>query len=211
MPIICPTVLSDSADDYKAQLDRVSGFAKRVHLDMADGVFAPNKTIPINEMWRPDNIEVNLHVMYQEPHKYLEDMLALRPKLIIVHAECASDLRALADDIRKAGMQFGLALLADTPVEAIKPYLDVIDHVLLFAGTLGSHGGVARMDTLVKAKELKDLKPILEIGWDGGVNAENAAELVAGGVDVLNAGGAIQHAADPAAAFEKLQAAANAT
>lgn len=211
MPIICPTVLSDSADDYKAQLDRVSGFAKRVHLDMADGVFAPNKTIPINEMWRPDNIEVNLHVMYQEPHKYLEDMLALRPKLIIVHAECASDLRALADDIRKAGMQFGLALLADTPVEAIKPYLDVADHVLLFAGTLGSHGGVARMDTLVKAKELKSLKPSLEIGWDGGVNAENAAALAAGGVDVLNAGGAIQHAADPAAAFEKLQAAANAT
>lgn len=210
MPIVCPTVLADSIDDYKAQLERVSGFAKRVHLDMADGVFAPSKTIPITDMWRPDSIEVNLHVMYQEPHKYLDDMLALTPKLIIVHAECGSGLRALADDVRRAGVQFGLALLADTPVATIKQYLDVTDHVLLFAGTLGSHGGVARMDTLVKAKELKALKPSLEIGWDGGVKAENAATLVAGGVDVLNAGGAIQHAADPKAAFETLQRSAQA-
>lgn len=205
MPIVCPTVLSDSIDDYNAQLNRVSGFAKRIHLDMADGVFAPSKTIDIRDMWRPDNIDVNLHVMYQEPHKYLDDMLALKPKVIIVHGECSSDLRALANDIHQAGVQFGLALLADTPVETIKPYLDITDHVLLFAGTLGSHGGVARMDTLVKAKELKDLKPSLEIGWDGGVKAENAATLVAGGVDVLNAGGAIQHAEDPKAAYEKLQ------
>lgn len=211
MAIVCPTVLSDNVDDYKAQLGRVVGFAKRVHLDMADGVFAPSQTIPITEMQRPEDesIEVNLHVMYQEPHKYLADMLALKPDVIIVHAECGSDIRALAADIHKAGVRFGLALLADTPVETIKPYLDVTDHVLLFAGTLGSHGGVARMDTLVKAKELKSLKPGLEIGWDGGVNAGNAAELVAGGVDVLNAGGAIQHADDPKAAFDAIQGAAD--
>lgn len=207
MPIVCPTVLADSVNDYKAQLERVAGFAKRIHLDMADGEFAPSKTVSIRDMWRPDGIEINLHVMYQRPHEYLQDMLALKPRLIILHAECSSDIPKLADDIHAAGVQVGLALLADTPVEKIKPYLDNIDHVLLFAGTLGSHGGVARMDTLVKAGELKSLKPSLEIGWDGGVKAENAAELVAGGVDVLNAGGAIQHADDPKAAYEKLQAA----
>lgn len=211
MAIVCPTVLAGSVDDYRAQLDRVTGFAKRVHLDMADGVFAPTKTIPITDMWRPDNdsIDVNLHVMYQEPHKYLGDMLTLRPTVIIVHAECASDLKALADAVHGTGVQFGVALLADTPVEKIRPHLGDIDHVLLFAGTLGSHGGVARMDTLVKAKELKTLKPSLEIGWDGGVNASNAADLVAGGVDVLNAGGAIQHADDPKAAFDAIQSAAD--
>lgn len=209
MPIVCPTVLADTTEDYKVQLENVTSFAKRIHLDMADGVFAPNKTIPIKDMWRPDNIEVNLHVMYQEPHKYVDDMLALKPRLIILHAECSSDIPSLAKAIHDAGVQVGLALLADTPVEKIKQYLPDIDHVLLFAGTLGSHGGVASMGVLDKAKELKGLKPSLEIGWDGGVKAENAATLVAGGVDVLNAGGAIQHAEDPPAAFEKLQAAAN--
>src|SRR5688572_33507379 len=108
MPIVCPTVLSDSIEDYKAQLNRVSGFAKRIHLDMADGVFAPSKTIPISDMWRPDGIDVNLHVMYQEPHKYLEDMLALKPVLIILHAECSSDIPALAKDIHQAGVKVGL-------------------------------------------------------------------------------------------------------
>ncbi len=205
MPIICPTVLADSTDDYKNQLERVAAFAKRIHLDMADGVFAPSKTIPIRDMWRPDGIDVNLHVMYQEPHKYLEDMLALKPMLIILHAECSSDISALAKGIHQAGVKVGLALLADTPVEKIKPYLDDIDHVLLFAGTLGSHGGVADMSCLDKADELKRLKPRLEIGWDGGVSDTTAATLVAGGVDVLNAGGFIQHAEDPKAAYEKLQ------
>jgi ribulose-phosphate 3-epimerase len=204
--IVCPTVLADSIEDYKVQLDNVARFAKRIHLDMADGVFAPSKTIDIKDMWRPDGIEINLHVMYQEPHKYVEDMLALRPRLIIVHSECSSDILALAKIVHEAGVQFGVALLADTPVEKIKGYLSELDHVLLFAGTLGSHGGIANLGILDKAKELHDLKPELEIGWDGGVSDKNAADLVKGGVTVLNTGGFIQHAEDPSAAFEKLQA-----
>ena len=104
-------------------------------------------------------------------------------------------------------MQFGVALLADTPAESVKPYLEELDHVLLFAGTLGSHGGVADFSVLDKAKELKSWKPTLEIGWDGGVNDQNAKQLAEGGVDVLNTGGFIQHAPDPQKAFEQLSAA----
>lgn len=206
MSIVCPTVLAESAEDYKAQVERVSGFAKRVHLDAADGVFAPTKTIPISEMWRPDGLEVNLHVMYQEPDKYAEDLLKLQPRLVIVHAECASDIKALADAVHAAGVKFGVALLANTPAEEVKPYLEDLDHVLLFAGTLGSHGGVADYSVLDKAKELKSWKPSLEIGWDGGVNDQNAKQLAEGGVDVLNAGGFIQHAPDPQLAYESLEA-----
>ncbi len=204
MSVVCPTVLAESVEDYKAQVERVAGFAKRVHLDAADGVFAPTRTIAISDMWRPEGAEVNLHIMYQEPHKYVDDFLKLKPDLVIVHAECGSDLKALADTVHQAGAKFGIALLAPTPAEKVKPYLEEADHVLLFAGTLGSHGGVADFSVLDKAKELKSWKPSLEIGWDGGVNDQNAKQLAEGGVDVLNAGGFIQHAPDPDAAYEAL-------
>jgi ribulose-phosphate 3-epimerase len=75
--------------------------------------------------------------------------------------------------------------------------------VLIFSGKLGHFGGHADLDLLDKVRQLKEIKPTLEIGWDGGVNDQNAAELAHGGIDVLNAGGYL-HGKDPAAAYAKL-------
>ncbi|MGI0133798.1 MAG: hypothetical protein ACREBW_02415, partial [Candidatus Micrarchaeaceae archaeon] len=82
---------------------------------------------------------------------------------------------------------------------------DMIDHVLIFSGHLGHFGGSADTRLLAKVRELRSLKPSVEIGWDGGVNATNAAELAAGGVDVLNVGGFIQHAVNPVQAYSYLE------
>src|SRR5690606_36219400 len=95
----------------------------------------------------------------------------------------------------------GVALLKDTPASAIEPYIDQIEHVLVFSGDLGYYGGKADLALLSKVTELKKMKPSLEIGWDGGINDHNASELVKGGVDVLNVGGFIQKATDPEDAY----------
>jgi ribulose-phosphate 3-epimerase len=92
-----------------------------------------------------------------------------------------------------------------TPVEAIAPALEVIDHVLVFSGELGHFGGHTNLQLLDKVRQLRQLKPQLEIGWDGGVNEQNVLELVRSGVDVLDVGSAIQRAPDPMAAYAKLK------
>ena len=202
--IICPTVLAGRATEYREQMERVAQFATRVHIDLADGRFAPTKTIDIDEVWWPGGIKADLHVMYKQPFRHTKQLLKLRPQLIIVHAEAEGDFVKFADTVQSAGVRIGVALKPATHIQTIEPALDLIDYVLIFSGDLGHFGGQANTHLLTKVLHLKQLKPDLEIGWDGGINDKNAAVLAAGGVDVLNVGGFIQHAADPQAAYEML-------
>lgn len=203
--IICPTVLAGNAEDYRQQIERVAPFALRVHIDLADGQFAPTKTIPLHDVWWPGGVHADLHVMYAEPFRHAKALLKLHPQLVIVHAEASGDFGQFAEHAHQHGVAVGVALKPETAVDVIAPALAVIDHVLVFSGNLGHFGGQADTHLLTKVLRLKRLKPSLEIGWDGGINNHNAATLAAGGVDVLNTGGFIQHASDPAAAFETLQ------
>lgn len=201
---ICPTVLAGDPDDYRRQMERVAGFASRLHIDLADGKFAPTKTVDLDSVWWPGGVLVDLHVMYRHPFQHTKELLRLRPELIIVHAEAEGDFVGFAEHAHAAGIGVGVALRPKTPVELIVPALEIIDHVLVFSGDLGHFGGKADTHLLTKVLLLKKLKPSLEIGWDGGVNNKNAAILAAGGVNVLNVGGYIQHAVEPYEAYETL-------
>ncbi|HLZ15002.1 MAG TPA: hypothetical protein VKQ34_03345 [Candidatus Saccharimonadales bacterium] len=201
---ICPTVLSGDADEYREQMERIARFATRVHIDLADGMFAPTKTISINKVWWPGGVRADLHVMYKEPFKHTKALFELHPQLIIVHAEADGDFISFAEAAHAAGIGVGVALKPETLPQAIEPALDYIDHVLLFSGHLGHFGGQANTHLLTKALYLHHVKPELELGWDGGINLANARTLAAGGIEVLNVGGYIQHAADPGGAFHQL-------
>ena len=97
-------------------------------------------------------------------------------------------------------------MIQSTSVESVASLVAKVDHVLIFSGTLGHFGGVADLGLLHKANEIRLLEPDVEIGWDGGANADNVARLSHGGVDVIVAGGAIQNAEDPARAYGELYA-----
>lgn len=204
---ICPTVTTDDPYVYKKQIDETLQYAHRLHIDLSDGIFTRNKLMEIEDVWWPGGVRADLHVMYQDPFQHLQALLALRPQLIIVHAEAEGDFMHFAASAHHYGIEVGVALLPETPVEAIQPALEVIDHVLIFSGNLGHFGGHADMGLLGKVQRLRDLKPRLEIGWDGGVSADNAKVLAAGGVDVLNAGGYLHGAKDSNAAYATLKAA----
>jgi len=201
---ICPTVLASNADEYREQIERVARFASRVHLDLADGRFAPTKTISIDQVWWPGGMQADLHVMYQEPFKHAKLLFNLKPQLIIVHAEADGDFVSFAEEAHAQGVEVGVALKPETMPQMIEPALPWIDHVLIFSGHLGHFGGQANTHLLTKVLYLHRLKPQLEIGWDGGINDQNAHVLAAGGVEVLNAGGYIQHSSDPARSYEML-------
>lgn len=205
MAQICPSITATNLKDYRQQMLQIAPFAKRVHLDFMDGVLAPTRSPSLREVVLPKGVTVDMHLMYKKPAESLQDILRLKPHLVIVHAESSGNFAEFANALHKAGIKVGVALLQDTPVKIIKPGIEHIDHVLIFSGDLGHFGGIADASLLAKAQEAKELKPSLEIGWDGGINDQNAHLLAAGGIDVLNVGGFIQKASDPKAAYAKLK------
>lgn len=204
--VVCPTVTARSTREYREQLERIQAFARHIHLDFMDGQFAPVQSVRLEDIWWQPGPMVDLHLMYQKPMEHLETIIRLQPHLVIVHAEAKHVLDFL-HELEGLGIKRGLALLQATSVESITPLLPLLDHVLIFSGDLGHFGGTANIALLGKAQILKRLKPSLEIGWDGGINAENIEALASGGVDVLNVGGYIQKANDPEAAYDTLEAA----
>lgn len=209
MAIISPTITESTPEGYKKRIDSLEQFASRIHIDLGDGEFSPTKLIDLDKIWWPKSLTVDIHVMYQRPLDYLETMIRLRPYQIVIPAEVGVDLEDFAQEVHQRGIRAGVALLVDTPVSQVAPFVAYLDHVLVFSGNLGYHGGKADLALLEKVRELKDLKPSLEVGWDGGVNDEVAKALAEGGVDELNTGGFIAHAPDPRKAYETLEALVN--
>ena len=205
---ICPTIDAEDVETYRKQVERVVSFTHRVHIDLGDGSFTPNTLVPIDQVWWPGGVRADLHVMYKHPFEHLNSLIALGPQLIIVHAEADGDFMGFVKQVHQHGIEAGVALLQQTPVDTILPALEHIDHVLVFSGNLGHQGGsTADLKLLEKVKVIKQVRPNIEVGWDGGVNEQNIGQLVAAGVEVVNVGGYLQHADHPEKAYEILKGA----
>ena len=204
MPVICPTITAFDTDEYKRQVDQVKGFAKRIHIDLMDGEFAPTLSPPLDQVWWPHELEADIHLMYQRPMEQLEKLIHLKPRLVVIHNEAHVHHMHFAAALHKVGIEVGLAILHDTPIEYAHQIMHSFDHVLVFSGNLGHHGGEADLGLLDKVRYLREHHPDVEIGWDGGINDRNAKQLAEAGVDVLNVGGFIQKSDDPAAAYQRI-------
>jgi len=201
---IVPTIDAATQDEYRRQMGRVKEFAVRIHIDVADGIMTPAPLVPIADVWWPGGVRADIHVMYKQPMEHLKALIALGPQLVVFHAEAEGSFQQASEILRNHGIEAGVALMPETPVSYIQNGLAWIDHVLLFSGSLGVFGGNADLGLLSKARELRNLKPQLELGWDGGVNERNVLQLVRGGIDVLNTGGFIHKADSPQAAYATL-------
>ncbi len=204
MAIICPTVLAEDPGAYREQMARIEPFAARIQIDLADGKFAPNKTISIAQVYWPENLTADLHLMYDQPSEHLETIMSLNPNLVIIHAEATGDIRAMVLELQSVGIKAGVALLKGSQPSEHEDLIGMADHILLFAGDLGHFGGTADMDILKKIPDIRAINPMAELGWDGGVNRENTPLLVQAGIEVLNVGGFIQQADDPQTAYASL-------
>src|SRR5690242_13104152 len=107
MSEIAPALLAENADSYKAQAQKLHEFAKRVHIDMTDGEFAPVFTVTENELWWPSEWQVDIHAMVARPSEHVQALIALKPSLIIFHVEIKEDLLPLLQHVKQSGIQAG--------------------------------------------------------------------------------------------------------
>lgn len=204
MTVVAPAILTETEADYKTSVERLSSFAQRVHIDLTDGQFAPTFTVGVDKLWWPQEWTVDIHAMVAQPSQYVDQLIALKPHLIIFHAEAGEDLTPIIQRIKQAGIKAGVALLKTTVPSTVKEYIELADHVMIFTGTLGKYGGEASMMQLEKVRLVRAIHPTVEIGWDGGANVENVYSLSQGTVDVVNVGGTINSADDPEAVYTQM-------
>lgn len=205
MPVICPAVLAADKKTYKEQIERVANFAHRIQIDLTDGVFAGPLTVDAKDAWWPAGIKADLHLMYDNPLPTIKSVAEHGPHMVIIHAEAKGDFHGVVKYCYQQKIKVGVALLPKSQPDGLFSALEHIDHVLIFSGDLGKYGGNANLSLLDKVSVLKQKKPGLEIGWDGGINRQNVSQLVFGGVDVLNVGGFIQEADSPKHAYDVLE------
>lgn len=192
-------------------MQRLGVLAPRLQIDLMDGVFAPHhNTIP-DHVWWPEGKRADIHLMYLHPEEAVRELIMKRPNMIIIHAEAHGNLLEVMREIQEAGVKAGIALLRTTNVEDARELIEIADHVLLFGGELGGDG-VAELGALDKVARIREIHDNIsddedariEIGWDGGANEGNVLLLAGSGIDVINVGGALRNAEEPAYVYRKL-------
>lgn len=204
MSVICPTVTAFDLHEYRSQLQLASKISSRVHIDLMDGIMAPTKSPRLPDIWLPHISACDIHLMYKNPMKELGWLVKLKPSMVIVQAEAEVHHMHFAGELHGNNMKAGLAILQDTPIKNIQQIMHSFDHILIFSGNLGFHGGHADLSLLEKTKQIRDEYPDVEIGWDGGVNDKNVRAIAEAGIDVLNVGGFIQKSDNPHKAYQKI-------
>lgn len=210
MSIIVPAILATNPDEYKAQVETIFPFAERVHIDVTDGEFAPNLTLPETQIWWPQEWKVDIHMMVARPSERIDTIIQLNPNMVIFHAEVEEDLVPIFERLKNETMiKPGLALLRSTVPETVAPAIQAAEHILIFSGNLGEMGGHASMMQLEKIRLIKEINSNVEIGWDGGANLSNIFNLTQSGVDVVNVGSAIMNSQNPEQSYKQMEAEIN--
>lgn len=203
---IIPAIVARTPLEFQEATSRVDGLCDWLHIDIADGKFADNRTIvpeDLNGLILESMLE--FHLLAAEPAKWIERLRGLNAGRIIMPVEVDSDIRSLADAVHRGGAEFGLSINLETPVEKLTPYLDCCDHVLVFAIEPGYQGQVFRSETLSKLASLQEIAPDLSVILDGGVNPEVIPKILGLGVNSVVVGAYLQRAESQAEALEDLE------
>lgn len=168
--------------------------AKYLHLDVMDGVFVPSISfgMPVIKSIRKYSSQVfDVHLMIENPERYLDDFKVAGADIITVHAEATKHLHRTVTAIKELGLKAGVSLNPATPLSAIELVLSEVNMVLIMSVNPGFGGQKFIPFTLDKIRKLREMAPDIDIEVDGGVNKDNVAELVRAGANVLVAGTAV--------------------
>jgi ribulose-phosphate 3-epimerase len=213
---LAPSILSADFAELAAEVERVTEAADLLHVDVMDGHFVPNLTIGpvvVSALRKHTELFLDCHLMVDNPQVLLGEFAEAGADRCIVHVELG-DPRPLFDELRERNLGVGLVLNPETPVDAVLPYLDEIDLLLVMSVHPGWGGQHFIADVLDKVRVVRgeiDQRGLdVEIEIDGGINVDTAPSAAEAGVDILVAGSAVFGAPDPLAAARAIRAAAEA-
>jgi ribulose-phosphate 3-epimerase len=203
---IAPSLLSADFSKLQEQITLMEeGGADLHHVDVMDGHFVPNITFGpfiVKAIKKCSNIPLDVHLMIENPEKYVEDFVKAGADYLTVHVEATKHIHRLLQQIRATGAKVGVSLNPGTPLSSIEEILDDVDMILIMSVNPGFGGQSFIPQSLNKIRRLRKMLSDrgldhVEIEIDGGVKLENIAEVAAAGVDIFVSGSGIYNAPNP--------------
>lgn len=211
--LISPSIL---ACDFSRLAEEVRSVedagADLVHIDVMDGMFVPNITLgaPVIKCLKgKTKLPFDVHLMIEDPIRYINDFSSAGADIITFHTEAAKDIPAVIKKIKDAGCRPAVSIKPGTPPEAVFPYLDDVYMVLVMTVEPGFGGQSFMRETMVKVKKIREeitkrsLKTHIQV--DGGIDGKTVSEATENGADIIVAGSYIFKAADRKKAIEALR------
>jgi ribulose-phosphate 3-epimerase len=195
-PAIAPSILASDFAHLADEIARVEqGGADLLHVDVMDGHFVPNITIGpavVEKIRRVTDLPLDVHLMIQEPARYLQAFAEAGADSITFHAEVVSDPAALAARIHELGCEAGVTVNPDQPTERLKAAVPHVDTVLMMTVFAGFGGQKFIADVLPKMRTVRGwLTGDQRLEVDGGINRDTVGSAAEAGADIIVAGTAI--------------------
>lgn len=210
---ISPSILASDFANLGREAKRMEeAGAEMLHIDVMDGHFVPNISFgaAVMKSIRGYFSRIfDVHLMISHPLRYIDDFVKAGADIITFHVECESDIQATIDKIKAAGVKVGLSVKPGTPAQAIAPYLEQLDMVLVMTVEPGFGGQSFMADMMPKVQQIRKMIDAtgkdIDLQVDGGVNRETGRICWENGANVLVAGSHLFKQEDYTAAVAALK------
>ena len=203
---IAPSILSADLSKVNQEIKEVEEYAGMIHVDIMDGIFVPPTTVDAKFVKIINTkVPLDVHLMVHEPtDSYLKGFIDAGAYSITIHEEACKDPARQINFIKKNRIKAAISIKPKTSLDKIKKYLDIVDMVLIMTVEPGWAGQKFIEETMPKVRELRKLKPKLDIEVDGGINPYTAGIAFESGANVFVAGTSIFGKKDRAAAVKEI-------
>ncbi|MCH8945517.1 MAG: ribulose-phosphate 3-epimerase [Nanoarchaeota archaeon] len=204
---ITPSLIAKTQKELEKRFDRIKDYSKVFHLDIMDGKFVKNKSLFFDFILPKKRFKYEAHLMVKNPELWVKKNWK-KSDLIIFHIESLkneSEVKNLIKLIKSKRKKVGICINPKTKIKKIINHLNLIDMVLVMTVIPGKYGGKFLPDTLKKVKDIKKLKPKLNIEIDGSVNLNTINRASDSGASSFVVGSFLQKSKNPKKAIEDLK------
>lgn len=205
---IAPSILSADRDKLNEEVKEIEPYAELIHVDVMDGRFVPPTTFKPEEIKKiKSKLPKDVHLMVEHPLKdgFIDDYIDAGADIITIHEEAKDDVDGCIEHIKSKGVKAAISINPPTPLERIIKFIDKVDMILIMSVNPGYSGQEFIPEVLEKIKELRKLKPEMEIEIDGGISKDTIKSAFDAGANIFVAGSAIFGKEDRKKAIDDLR------